>query len=86
MTRARSILSIYTNAATQEPYGQRINTVLHDCLDMLVTVPGVDAAISEVDDMANLLEIIGFGESNLVGGTMEATQDLPGTTLCRGWR
>jgi hypothetical protein len=39
--------------------GQRINRVLEECLDTLLTVPDVEYITSRVDDIADLLELVG---------------------------
>ncbi|MBX3001532.1 MAG: AAA family ATPase [Caldilineaceae bacterium] len=59
MTRSRSLLAVYTNAGTQVVEGQRINRVLEDCLDTLLSVPDVEYTLSRADDIADLLELVG---------------------------
>ncbi|MBE2233047.1 MAG: AAA family ATPase [Anaerolinea sp.] len=59
MTRARSVLYVYTNSANAAGQGQIINNVLTGCLDELQSVDQRAEATSPIDDMADLLNIIG---------------------------
>jgi curved DNA-binding protein CbpA len=60
MTRSRSLLHIYTNAAPATFQGATINTVLTRCIDDLLSTHHSLAATSTIDDVADLLDIVGI--------------------------
>ena len=59
MTRARSILSLFTCSKKSDTDGHEIQSVLRQCLDALEELPQVETEISNQDDLVEILDIIG---------------------------
>ena len=59
MTRARSLLNIYTNAGSYVQEAVKINSVLKHCLDTLLPSDQSVTTTNALDDIADLLGLIG---------------------------
>lgn len=59
MTRARSVLAIYTQTRPADTEGGKINRVVEECLDIMVDSAHREIAISRMDDFSNLLDRVG---------------------------
>ena len=59
MTRARSILALFTCSKKSETEGHQIQSVLRHCLDALEEKPQVETTVSNLDDFVEILDLIG---------------------------
>jgi superfamily I DNA/RNA helicase len=59
MTRARSVLAIYTQTRPETTAGGKINKVAEECLDIMVDSTHLGVSISRIDDFNDLVARIG---------------------------
>ncbi len=58
MTRARSILTLFSHKTT-EPFTQQLHEIIEECLSQLAEAPLVETDVSSLDDISEILNLIG---------------------------